>query len=399
VRSQRDGPASTWSGAGASTMSSTSNAASKPQKREEGCITLQLRADAIEPQLTLDKGKQAKRHGGSKGQLVQWKTWSTQQPQHPSHHQTIVLSNRTSTPLAFSLATMLPFSIVKTHTLAPKNPTLKLTQGGASSVLATAAGSGAQVFSLPQGENISIEMAFTPPTKAKKEKKSMTDKTLKLKTRYPPVGESRHLTVNYVNGSTQVVGLQATVFRPIVLVAPSEFNFGQQHVEGLKANTFYLANPTEVDAKWSIQHIPRPVPTSRAQKAAAAAAAAACGGTLPEDDPDVFEFSIDSGVVRGPTLPIDSADALVPKDFNRSKGAVFGNAQQKGKMPIAVTISFNPDRAVRYKSRFRFEVSNGEGVDVVLEGSGTLEEAGLDSGHSALRTQQRRIGAKFAPMK
>ena len=141
VRSQRGGESSALGGAGSSTLSSGSNAAGKPQKREEGCITLQLRADAIEPQLTLDKGKQQGRGAqGAKGQLIQWKTWSTQTPQHPSHHQTIVLSNRTSTPLSFSLATLLPFSIVKTHTLAPKNPTLKLTQGGASSVLATAAG-------------------------------------------------------------------------------------------------------------------------------------------------------------------------------------------------------------------------------------------------------------------
>ena len=72
VRSQRGGE-STASGQ-TSTMSG-SNVASKPQKREQGALVLQLRADAIEPQLTLDKSKQQGRgEVGEKGQLVQWKT-------------------------------------------------------------------------------------------------------------------------------------------------------------------------------------------------------------------------------------------------------------------------------------------------------------------------------------
>ena len=46
----------------------------------------------------------------------------------------------------------------------------------------------------------------------------------------------------------------------------------------------------------------------------------------PTDDADVFSFSEYSGVQAGPSLPLESAAACLPKDFNRSHRAVFSQS-------------------------------------------------------------------------
>lgn len=50
---------------------------------------------------------------------------------------------------------------------------------------------------------------------------------------------------------------------------------------------------------------------------------------MPDDDADVFSFSEYSGVQSGPSLPLQSAAACLPKDFNRSHKAVFSQSITK----------------------------------------------------------------------
>jgi hypothetical protein len=112
------------------------------------------------------------------------------------------------------------------------------------------------------------------------------------------------------------------------------------------------------------------------------------------DDPTVFSFEHLAGTVRGPSLPLRSAAACVPKDFNRQAEPLFSqtltelswrgtrslsqslarDAEANPRAPRPVTVTFAPKRNVRYCSRFRFEVSHGEAFDVVLQGAGSYEE-------------------------
>ena len=121
------------------------------------------------------------------------------------------------------------------------------------------------------------------------------------------------------------------------------------------------------------------------------------------DDPDVFAWGETAGEQSGPSLPLDSTAACLPRDVNRAGHAIFGQsvtalewtdgrghggdehlttvdgvlrqrADENPRMPRPLRVTFAPRRNVRYASRFRFEVEHGQGFDIVLSGCGTYEE-------------------------
>ena len=193
------------------------------------------------------------------------------------------------------------------------------------------------------------------------------------------------LQILYTTGTRQEVTLRGQVTRPAVLAAPSLHDFGAVHVEGSAAQTLFLTNPTHLPARWRIAHVP--VPPGREEGA----------GAL--DDPGAFAFSDTGGVLRGPSLPLESAAARLPEDRNRRGDAIFRQTaagvtwrgadgaarlslrdavahsrERGGREPVAVEVRFRPTAAARYRCRFKVEVEHGEGFELVLQGEGTYDE-------------------------
>ena len=167
------------------------------------------------------------------------------------------------------------------------------------------------------------------------------------------------------------------VLRPIITVAPATHSFGTIHTQRRGNATLYLGNPTYADAEWTLSHVPAPPPKhrlfternalnetnsptfsldksggkqrrvsgasaqggggrggrgrcglrgeERSRKPFAAPAATAAGGVPPPclveslfvDDPSVFVFSEEVGLVRGVKLPLASSASCLPEDWNR----------------------------------------------------------------------------------
>ena len=222
------------------------------------------------------------------------------------------------------------------------------------------------------------------------------------------------LTLGFRGGSTQRVVLHAVVARPAVAVSPAVLNLGLARAAkagpkdslvgsdsgGVALGTLRLSNPTAVPAEWAIRHVPAPaasVAAASAGRAAAtahggympsvqmlsAAGAGAAAGTLrwsalglpptapwanraetvpPIDDPTVFSFSLVSGELTGPTIPLDAAEAGA---LRHSEGLPS---------PLAIDVRFAPRSQGLFSSRFKFTVAHGESFEVVLSGIGTYEE-------------------------
>jgi hypothetical protein len=185
------------------------------------------------------------------------------------------------------------------------------------------------------------------------------------------------------------IKLRGIVQRPMVVCAPSEHDFGFVHTEKSSSFLLYVSNPTEVSAKWRIRHVPMIPP-----KISIIAQELEEVPKLPLDEPDMFSFDQYEGVQHGPSLPLSDAASVLPLDLNRSRAAVFkqtvttvqwnedttlnANLKRRNddnpKAPRPVKVTFRPGRNRSYQSRFRFEVAQGEGFDLLVSGRGTYEE-------------------------
>lgn len=132
----------------------------------------------------------------------------------------------------------------------------------------------------------------------------------------------------------------------MITVAPAMHDFGTIHTERKGNATLFLGNPTFADAEWSLSHVPAPPPKIRrlhahaptaastlaanSEVTAATTGAGARGGTtgrdkntarasrsVAVDDPSVFVFGEKAGVAPGVKLPLKSAAACLPEDWNR----------------------------------------------------------------------------------
>jgi len=86
------------------------------------------------------------------------------------------------------------------------------------------------------------------------------------------------------------------------------------------------------------------------------------------DDPDVFEFSIAQGSLKGKSEPLRKVPEglIVPP--------VAKDEFEKQYLPCSIQVNFRPKKNVLYKSKFRFTTENGLPCDVILKGKGSYEE-------------------------
>ena len=100
------------------------------------------------------------------------------------------------------------------------------------------------------------------------------------------------LSIVYANGDEQEIDLKGEVNYPLLAVSPAEHHFGAVHTDDSQKIKIYLSNPTYVDAMWTLVHVPSLLsPKKRGFS----------------DEPEVFDFDTISGMLKGPTLPLDTA--------------------------------------------------------------------------------------------
>ena len=233
--------------------------------------------------------------------------------------------------------------------------------------------------------------------------------------------EEGNLVVTFSTGQRLYVPLLGSITTPFIAVSSPKVNFGVCRVGANCEGLILLTNPSLVNARWTVSHVP-PVrnEASRRKKANDALAIRVPGYTYPEpetDDPSVFIITPSAGQVAGPTLTVTAAIAAMPKDVNRTRGptgetnpldSTISNVQEvvpqrlaerswssstltlkdnlkkrhddkqdfeaDANFPVPVTIQFRPSQNKKYGSRFRFTCEFGNSFDVMLYGDGTYEE-------------------------
>lgn len=375
-----------------------------------GCLNIRAVINPVQPKLSVDK-----REGKDGVPFVKFSIWSTHPRSHPSYMRQITLTNSQSAALTFAMDIFGPFELADTVSNAPMHPLSGNTTG--SLHRPPSASQSTRLFTLPPHYNVVCDVKFLLDEAMREEaartggqvaggaggagaeshfgaadtgtlaRTSVLDSAA-AKLKYDFRGR---IKITFSNGHVQWVGVRADYLRPMVAVSRALHNFGHCHTESTKDFEVFLANPTEVDAEWKVEHVPAPPPKPRVTIDVSSLGldgikgidVAALSGAAPEgpatiaeeDDPSVFEFSLSSGVLTGPTAPLQVAETL---DLR--------NADESGRtslLPIKVT--FNPRLNVHYKSRFRFRVRKGEAFDVVLRGHGSYmeEEVVIDGRPSA----------------
>jgi hypothetical protein len=142
-------------------------------------------------------------------------------------------------------------------------------------------------------------------------------------------------------------------------------DFGIVNVERNRLTHIYLSNETVVTAKWMLNYVKFPKKQTIGHST-----------TTPweienlekTDEPDVFEFSVTSGLLKGKSLPLRKVpEGLIVPPVGRSE-------EEKKYLPEKIVIKFKPKKNVLYKSKFRFTTEAGIACDLILKGRGSYEE-------------------------
>jgi len=364
-----------------------------------GAVKLNLSAQVIQPWLYLDK----RRHGEKNAltdvpeedirvkqylkfsiSAMELKEWRDTGVYSDAMEETFLMTNTKSIPLEFAINSSGPFKITKAVTLALPHPFASAVDKVGWNV------DQGRLFNLPPGESVEISVAFLPnPAPLSDGSRDDVEESKEMK-----LDAKGRLKILFSTGQEQFVDFKGEMMRPIVLASPSDYHFGVVHTEKEHELVFFVCNPTSVDANWKITHVPA-IPPKRARMV-----------LDPNDElnqvhldaPEVFAFSDMDGIQPGPTLPIKSSGAALPNDQMRLKNPVHTKTPMSltwksgdkmdltldermrkqndlnKRQPRAVTVVFKPVLNKRYRSRFRLEVEEGSGFDILLTGEGTYEE-------------------------
>jgi hypothetical protein len=290
----------------------------------------------------------AEEAGPNQVQQLHYVVWNTHGDKHPSHRRVVVLTNNTATPTSFSLTASAPFAVESCKSSSVTSHPLSRTGAGVDLSMSLSKERGMaldttyredRLFTLPPLANIEVTLAYY--WRVGDRYKKRLKKKLQPELKYADQGE---FVVTFANGDTQRVQLLAQVLRPTVTVLPGGHDFGVVHCESTKSVVLHIGNPTPVDAKWTIQHVP---------------------GVSKHENPDVFKFGTVAGILAGPTMPVDS-------------GVVSSNPPTaimlRKNMPLAIKVTFQPETAGKCQARFRFAVDKGNYFDLDLVAEGTFEE-------------------------
>lgn len=126
------------------------------------------------------------------------------------------------------------------------------------------------------------------------------------------------LILSYSTGQSMHIPLITKISTPFLSGSAPRLYMGVVLVNsnaGIKENgIFMLSNPTDVDAKWIVSHVPG---GGAWKKSSAIRVKGFAEPPEEEDDPSVFYLTPSSGVVAGPTVSVTAAMAAPAKDFTR----------------------------------------------------------------------------------
>ncbi|KAG7382984.1 Deleted in lung and esophageal cancer protein 1 [Phytophthora pseudosyringae] len=371
------------------------------------CLRVLLSADVIEPELSIDKPREqlqqtealppplSGRNGVRKNSTpptttflprllapyhIKFTTWSTlmstSAAQHLFHRRELFLVNQLGSRVTFRLECEGPFAVANADSLAPRHP-LSMADLPPAHRRSTAQGE-SYMFILPPQMSVRIDLRFLPSASLPADSSASTASKSKPKPLLQQQQQPLHyqidgeLRVKFATKSVQMIRLATVVLRPAIVVSPSVFFFGRVHLSASRFVLLRLANPTVVPARFSVQHVPRPKPVSRAQQQEMHQHHAHL-----TDDPAVFTFSKLAGELRGPTTSLKSSGGyLSTTDSTRDLlGEDATTTHPLVHAPLELRVEFHPrESGRRYKSRFRFTVEHGRDFEVVLEGTGHLDE-------------------------
>ncbi|CAG9311669.1 unnamed protein product [Blepharisma stoltei] len=179
--------------------------------------------------------------------------------------------------------------------------------------------------------------------------------------------------IRFSNGHEQRLKLEARLYRPKIIINSEqsdefkkliEQDFGIVNIQFSKKLSLFLSNVSPVDAKWRLNYVQYPKKKNTGWKTM----------TKQEkeddtilDDPEVFQFSISEGVLKGPSVPLKYTPTgpALPQALN----------QDLEKLPLQIQILFKPKLDKLYKSMFKIITEGGPDLDFVLKGRGSyLEE-------------------------
>lgn len=385
-----------------------------PSSTSPKCLRVLLGADVIEPELFLDKsiGLEQKLSVSSynaappPGYHIKFTTWSTvaaSDSSHEFHCKELFLVNHFNTRLTFRLESVGPFLVFRAVTSAPKHPL-------SSSELPPAhkkAQGETYMFTLPPQMSVRIDLRYDPSQASnttlvpgagsaslpalshQRGAAEALNSSASLTLAHKQQQESQRrlklqvdglLLIKFTNRSVQTVNLVTEILRPLVVVSPSVYFFGHVHLSKTRSVVLRIANPTVVPAAFTIQHVPAPVPLSKAQKQEFKLHHAHF-----VDEPSVFTFSMMKGIVAGPTTSLQSSGGVSLPSTDSTKDLGANHLIFK---PVEIVVVFQPPATKkRFKSRFRFAVAHGLDFEVVLEGEGHLSEQEIaDQDRSIART-------------
>jgi len=100
-----------------------------------------------------------------------------------------------------------------------------------------------------------------------------------------------------------------------------ELDFGTVHIDKSRTIRLYLSNITDVNGRWRLNYVTFP---KKATVGYSTTTAWEMENMQKQDDPDVFEFSVTEGILKGKSLPLrklpEGLNALpVPKDEEEKK--------------------------------------------------------------------------------
>ncbi|KAL4145009.1 hypothetical protein PRNP1_012683 [Phytophthora ramorum] len=295
--------------------------------------------------------------------------------QHVFHRRELFLVNRLGSRVTFRLECDGPFAVAHADSLAPRHP-LSMADLPPAHRRSAAQGE-SYMFMLPPQMSVRIDLRFLPSASLTTDSAASAASKPKAK---PLLQQQQplhsqfdgQLRVKFATKSVQRIRLAAVVLRPAIVVSPSVFYFGRVHLSASRFVVLRLANPTTVPARFAVQHVPRPKPISRAQHQEMQQHHAHL-----TDEPAVFTFSKLSGELRGPTTTLKSAGGWLPTT-DSMRDLLSEDATTTHPLvhaPLELRVEFHPrESGRRYKSRFRFTVEHGRDFEVMLEGTGHLNE-------------------------
>ena len=129
-----------------------------------------------------------------------------------------------------------------------------------------------------------------------------------------PTEQRGKLILSYSTGQSLHIPIITKISTPFLSASAPRMHFGVCLTTCQCEGILLLSNPTNVQAKWEVNH----VPGEGAWRRSTAIRVTGFQQVAPEvDDPSVFEISPNYGVVDGPTVSINAAVAAPPVDFNR----------------------------------------------------------------------------------